>query len=189
MRSVKCLAFKSWGLRSRWVWIDLLFTHFWFLPERLARQGETVIALHNTVQNRVGDPLRAQQSTNLARRLAGANIITFDKAAADFIAVNESGWRNAKHADQWRDTLINATARGEVYAPLKYTGPVGFMLPTPNDGTTYNPHWCARNRHAAGLDKFLTSFGLSPSSRGRVSPGPLQGDLFAEPSATGWNSL
>jgi integrase len=51
------------------------------------------------------DPLQAKQSTNLARRVAGSNIITFDKAAADFIEGNESGWRNAKHADQWRNTL------------------------------------------------------------------------------------
>jgi P27 family predicted phage terminase small subunit len=88
-----------------------------------------------------------------------------------------------------RQKVIDATARGEVYAPAKYTGADGFMLPTPNGGTTYNPHWCARNRHAAGLDKFLCSFGLSPASRGRVSPGPVQRDLFAEPSEGGWNSL
>jgi hypothetical protein len=29
----------------------LLFTHFWFLPERLARQDETVISLHHKVPN------------------------------------------------------------------------------------------------------------------------------------------
>jgi hypothetical protein len=27
----------------------------------------------------------------------------------------------------------------------------------------------ARNKHAAALDKFLASFGMSPSSRGRVT--------------------
>jgi P27 family predicted phage terminase small subunit len=88
-----------------------------------------------------------------------------------------------------RKKAVDAQARGEVYVLQKYIGADGFMRSTPNGGEMYNPHWCARNRHAAALDKFLTSFGLSPSSRGRVSPGPMQGDLFAVPAESGWNSL
>jgi integrase len=51
------------------------------------------------------DPLQAKHSTHLARRMADASIITFDAAAAAFIAGNESGWRNAKHGEQWKNTL------------------------------------------------------------------------------------
>lgn len=52
-----------------------------------------------------------------------------------------------------------------------WTGGDGFQIPTPNGNLTYNPHWVARNKHALMLDKFLASFGMSPSSRGRVTAG------------------
>lgn len=51
------------------------------------------------------DPIEARRNDRLTQRMADANIITFDKAAAAFIEANESGWRNAKHGEQWRNTL------------------------------------------------------------------------------------
>lgn len=51
------------------------------------------------------DPLEVKRVKVLARRMADANIITFDKAAAAFIEANSPAWRNAKHGDQWRNTL------------------------------------------------------------------------------------
>ena len=51
------------------------------------------------------DPIAAKREATLQKSLADANIITFDKAAAAFIEANSSGWRNAKHGEQWRNTL------------------------------------------------------------------------------------
>lgn len=51
------------------------------------------------------DPLAAKRERELARRMADANIITFDKAATAYINAHSEGWRNAKHASQWRNTL------------------------------------------------------------------------------------
>ena len=51
------------------------------------------------------DPLATKHGDLLARRMADANIITFDKAATAFIEANSPAWRNAKHGDQWRNTL------------------------------------------------------------------------------------
>lgn len=68
----------------------------------------------------------------------------------------------------------------------------GFMLPTPNGSFTYSPHWVARNKHAQLLDKFLTSFGMSPSSRGRVTAGDrrqLNLPGVDEPPAGGFSAL
>ena len=49
-------ALKLQGERSRWVWICLLFDGFGLLKERLARQGETMMLLHETVhQHGVGN--------------------------------------------------------------------------------------------------------------------------------------
>ena len=53
------------------------------------------------------DPLAAKRSDLLAKRMAEASIITFDKAATAFIEANSPAWRNAKHGDQWRNSLAN----------------------------------------------------------------------------------
>lgn len=75
-----------------------------------------------------------------------------------------------------------AAAHGEAYEPKPWTDGNGFMLPTPNGSYSYSPHWVARNKHADKVDKFLASFGMSPSSRGRVSPSSRQASLFSDPS-------
>ena len=51
------------------------------------------------------DPLAAKRENLLNKRMADANIITFDKAATAFIEANSPAWRNSKHTDQWRNTL------------------------------------------------------------------------------------
>ena len=63
-----------------------------------------------------------------------------------------------------------AAAAAALDAESTWTGGDGLMIPTPNGGTMYSPHWVAARQAALYVDKFLSSFGLSPSSRGRVSP-------------------
>lgn len=70
-----------------------------------------------------------------------------------------------------------AVARGETYQAKAWAGGDGFQVATPNGSFTYSPNWVARNRHVLLLDKFLASFGMSPSSRGRVTPSSRQLDL------------
>lgn len=75
-------------------------------------------------------------------------------------------------------------------AGKQWDGGDGFMLPTPNGSWAYSPHWVARNKHALMLDKFLASFGMSPSSRGRVTPSSRQMTLPGVPdAATGFSQL
>lgn len=51
------------------------------------------------------DPIEGKRGAILQKRMAAANIITFDAAAAAFIEANSPAWRNVKHGDQWRNTL------------------------------------------------------------------------------------
>lgn len=54
------------------------------------------------------DPLEERAATLAATdaaQVAEANQIAFGKAADDYIAAKEGGWRNAKHRQQWRNTL------------------------------------------------------------------------------------
>jgi integrase len=47
------------------------------------------------------DPIKARD----ARRANEIGSLIFEKCAEGYIAANKSGWRNAKHGDQWTNTL------------------------------------------------------------------------------------
>jgi integrase len=51
------------------------------------------------------DPLEAKEVRRQAQRLSVARGRTFREVAEEFIRRNEAGWRNAKHRQQWRNTL------------------------------------------------------------------------------------
>jgi integrase len=51
------------------------------------------------------DPLDAKAAQRHAQRLSAAKGRTFREVAEEFIGRNEAGWRNAKHRQQWRNTL------------------------------------------------------------------------------------
>ena len=87
------------------------------------------------------DPLATKRSDLLARRMAEASIITFDKAAAAFIDANSPAWRNAKHGDQWRNTLAT------------YASPVIGALPVSKIETSHimrilSPIWTTKTETA-----------------------------------------
>lgn len=51
------------------------------------------------------DPVLERRAAESALRVAQASEITFADAAKQFISSQSSGWKNAKHGDQWRNTL------------------------------------------------------------------------------------
>jgi integrase len=51
------------------------------------------------------DPVAARQAKQAALRLADAKAMTFAQAAASYIEAHRPGWRNADHANQWRNSL------------------------------------------------------------------------------------
>jgi P27 family predicted phage terminase small subunit len=91
----------------------------------------------------------------------------------------------AKHDAAEEEKRLAAEARGELYLPAPWMKGDGFQVPTPNGSFTYNPHWVGRNKAAQALDKYLASFGLSPSSRGRVTPSSRQQSLPGLDAPTG----
>jgi integrase len=52
-----------------------------------------------------GDPIVTRKAQRKAARLAAARGTPFKEAAEQVIASHEAGWRNAKHRQQWRNTL------------------------------------------------------------------------------------
>ena len=70
----------------------------------LARAREKAAA-HRAQSREGADPLAAKRAERQAQRLADAKGRTFREVAEEYIARNEAGWRNAKHRQQWRNTL------------------------------------------------------------------------------------
>ena len=52
-----------------------------------------------------GDPIAVRKGQRTAAKLAAARGMPFKEAAEELIASHEPGWRNAKHRQQWRNTL------------------------------------------------------------------------------------
>src|ERR1700736_4755493 len=62
------------------------------------------------------DPIEARSAQRGQKKLEEAKAMTFDACAAAYIAAHHTSWRNAKHREQWRNTLTS------------YAGPVfGFL--------------------------------------------------------------
>ncbi|WP_298281950.1 phage integrase central domain-containing protein [Acidocella sp.] len=53
------------------------------------------------------DPLQVREAAILAAKLEEAKAKTFQDCADAYITAHAPGWRNAKHADQWRNTLLS----------------------------------------------------------------------------------
>ena len=51
------------------------------------------------------DPIEARKVKRDAVRLEAARSVTFDACAAAYIDAHKTAWHNAKHQDQWRNTL------------------------------------------------------------------------------------
>ena len=66
----------------------------------LAEARAKALELHRKVWSGI-DPL----AERAAQAAAGRQGMTFDEVAGHYIAAHEAGWRNAKHRQQWRNTL------------------------------------------------------------------------------------
>jgi hypothetical protein len=56
------------------------------------------------------DPIEVRKPVRLANALQRARSMTFDQCAAAYIDAHRKGWKNAKHADQWKNTLATYTS-------------------------------------------------------------------------------
>ena len=70
----------------------------------LARAREKA-AEHRSQSREGADPIAAKRAERQAQQLAEAKGRTFREVADEYVARNEAGWRNAKHRQQWRNTL------------------------------------------------------------------------------------
>jgi integrase len=51
------------------------------------------------------DPIEARRAERANAALEASRVMTFDQCRDAFVAAKQAGWRNVKHASQWRNTL------------------------------------------------------------------------------------
>lgn len=59
------------------------------------------------------DPIEARNTRKDALAVEKAKALTFKECAEGYIEANKPGWKNAKHADQWRMTLLGVDPKGK----------------------------------------------------------------------------
>jgi integrase len=76
-------------------------------PLRLVSLGEAREAAQvwRKLRYQGGDPIAARRAEKDQRRLEAAKAISFRQCAEAYIAAHRAGWKNAKHAAQWPNTL------------------------------------------------------------------------------------
>ena len=104
-------------------------------PDISLAEARVKAAAHRRQRHDGIDPLDAKVAQRAAQRLAVAKGRTFRECAAEFVEKNRAGWRNAKHRQQWENTLatyvyptlgelpvaapLRARYRGRVQAPCR----------------------------------------------------------------------
>jgi integrase len=66
------------------------------------------------------DPIEARDAERAASAAQAAQAVTFEECAQSYIASHRAGWRNVKHAAQWKSTL--ATYASPVFGRLPVRG-------------------------------------------------------------------
>jgi hypothetical protein len=70
----------------------------------LAQARRKAAECRGLLHNRI-DPIDARDARRAQEALAEARSISFRQCAQAYVAAHRAGWKNAKHADQWTNTL------------------------------------------------------------------------------------
>lgn len=93
--------------------------------------------------------------------------------------------RMAEAMKRAEDAKAKAEAEGR-----EWHGGDGIMVPAPSGALVYSHHWVVARRSSEDVAKYLQAFGLSPSSRSRVSTSDnRQGALPLEAGQDEWNAI
>ncbi|NMG64900.1 hypothetical protein GPA19_08070 [Azoarcus indigens] len=119
----------------------------------------------------------------LVSRLDRAALVLYCQAWAKMVWAEKRLSAEMKRAEE-------ARAKAEA-AGREYEGGDGIMIRTANGNFTYSHHWVVGKQAAQQVNQYLALFGLSPSSRSRVTASDnRQGSLFDGPAGDdAWGAL
>lgn len=119
----------------------------------------------------------------LISKLDRAALALYCQAYARWVWAEEQLQRSVQLAQEKEAAAVE---RGEAWS-----GGDGYTVPTPNGHMTYSPHWVIANKAMEQVNRYMSSFGLDPASRGRVNPSAVrQRDMFTDADdKSGFNDL
>jgi len=127
------------------------------------------------------DPLRTKQAEEIKNKRANNELITFEQCSVQYIDAHKAGWKNAKHAQQWTNTIKT------------YVLPVIGYLPVQDIDTSLimqvlTPIWTTKNETAGrirGRVENILSWAAVHGYRSVDNPAQWKGhleNLLAKPS-------
>jgi hypothetical protein len=119
------------------------------------------------------DPIEVRNARRTAQNVAEAMSVTFEWCATRYMAAHEAGWRNAKHRQQWHNTLATYVypVIGKVAVQDVDTGLVMQIL---------EPLWGEKNETASrvrGRIEKILDWAKVNGHRTRENPARWQGHL------------
>jgi integrase len=90
------------------------------------------------------DPIAARRAAKAAAAASDAPVRTFNEVAALYIAAHEAGWKNEKHAGQWKSTL-------DTYAAPHFGGRPVDKVKVDDVLAALNPIWTEKPETASRL--------------------------------------
>lgn len=126
------------------------------------------------------NPLEVKRQRKLEAEMAQARLMTFDQCADAYIEAHRASWKNAKHADQWSNTI--AAYVSPIIGPLPVeqidTGLVVKVLAQPDDkGQQF---WQAKNETASrvrGRIEAILGWATTSGFRSGENPARWKGHL------------
>lgn len=109
----------------------------------LAEARDMALECRKKLQHGI-DPLGEREAARLAAKLEAAKAMTFDQCASAYIEAHRAGWKNAKHASQWVNTI--ATYASPIIGKL----PVA-AIDTPLVMKAIEPIWQIKGETASRL--------------------------------------
>lgn len=119
------------------------------------------------------DPIQRQREAASALRAEAAAALTFDDCAASYIKAHEAGWRNVKHAQQWRNTL-------NTYASPVFGSLLVRDVALPHVMAALEPIWTTKNETASRLRsriELVLDWATARGMRDGLNPARWRGHL------------
>lgn len=114
------------------------------------------------------DPIDAKHASRDQQRLESARVMTFDQCATAYIDAKKHGWKNAKHSEQWTNTINT------------YASPIIGNLPVAEVDTALvmkvlQPIWTTKTETATRLRSRIESIlGWATVSKYRTGDNPAR---------------
>lgn len=143
-------------------------------PDARAEAAQLRVLVRSGVDPIEARRLQAEKAAEEARKVE-AGAVTFRAVAADYIAAHRAGWKNAKHASQWENTL-------ETYAHPVIGGKPVADVNTEDVLRILTPIWTTKTETASRVRsrvELVLSFAKAKKLRAGENPATWRGHLDA----------